>query len=682
MPQRVSRFISDSDIIFHEAFRRFAFIGAGVAWILSALWAAQQMYILAALLFAFGAVELLLYRFARQLGAVVAATAATALPTLWIIAIVMMTGGPTAPRGVWLLLPPLVAGLVFHARYARRWTLVYAAIVLGMWAAQILGYTFPSMLPDDPSGYSYVVTGMTAFLATVGLTLTYAGTQQMALDSVGNAHAHLNLVLASLPEGVLAVQHEPGPTGRHRVLYLNPVMSELLGGADTGAVLDDVVRGRDPGFGGEFLGHLATTGRSSGPVEHRIEHGDAGIRRTLEVHSRQLQVPGGGTQIVSIVRDLTDRLDTDRRLLQAARLASIGELVAGVAHELNNPLAAIMSTAELCVTEPGAATEEDLLRIRDNAARASRIVRSLLGFARATPPERTAVDVNEVVRQVLRLKPPAPRVTLRLDLEQSLPLTLADPAQLEQVVTNLLGNAELALRETGRADAVIDIRTSTNGERLRLEISDNGPGIAADILPRIFDPFYTTRQFGQGTGLGLALAHGIAASHGGSISAASSVGAGATFTVELPLIPPDAAHPADWRARAADAAGRRTRRTPTSRHVLVVDDEETIRSVVGRYLERRGHQVTPAATGEEAIRLAPQHDYDVVVLDIRMPGISGEDVFRQLRHSRPDLARRVIFATGDTVTASTSGFLHSTGQPVLEKPYDLARLASLIEERE
>jgi CheY-like chemotaxis protein len=347
-----------------------------------------------------------------------------------------------------------------------------------------------------------------------------------------------------------------------------------------------------------------------------------------------------------------------------------------------------MGTAELAAGEATGESRDDLLRIRDNAERASRIVRSLLGFARETPPERVAVDLNDVVRNVLRLNLIPPEVRVESDLDETLPLTSADRTQLEQVVLNLLTNAEQAMREAGAPAPLIRVRTAASDRTLLLQVTDNGPGIPPDVMPRIFDPFYTTREFGQGTGLGLALCHGIVAGHGGSIRVESEPGAGATFTIVLPVVAP---HGDDDDARAGssrDAAVRAAAgqgdgnvvATRPGRRILIIDDEDAIRSVLARYLDRRGHTTQQAESAEAALDVVDGSTWDAIVLDVRMPGLSGEGLYRRWREERPDLAERVIFATGDTVTASTGGFLQSTGQPVLEKPYDLAQLAAIIED--
>lgn len=376
--------------------------------------------------------------------------------------------------------------------------------------------------------------------------------------------------------------------------------------------------------------------------------------------------------VVTIGRDQTHEVETQQRLLQSAKLASIGELVAGVAHELNNPLTVIKSTAHLLQHEVSGAARDDVEMIVQGADRAARIVRNLLHFARQTQPEKDRVDANEIVEQVIRFREKslaAAGIRVECALADGSPVVYADSMQVEQVLLNLLNNAQQAMADAGRG-GVLQVSTAVEGDAVRITVSDDGPGIAAEHLPRIFDPFFTTRRVGEGTGLGLALSHGIVTEHGGQIWARSEPGSGATFVVELPLAEATAAGP------ATGAAGL----GPSQRcSLLIVDDEPGVRRSAGLCFERRGHRVAEAASGFEALRLLERADFDVVLLDLRMPGLSGEEVYRQIRESWPALAGRVIFTTGDVVSAATRRFLDESGAPVFEKPYHLPDLVRAAE---
>jgi PAS domain S-box-containing protein len=374
--------------------------------------------------------------------------------------------------------------------------------------------------------------------------------------------------------------------------------------------------------------------------------------------------------VVTIGRDLSHEVETQQRLLQSAKLASIGELVAGVAHELNNPLTVIKSTAHLLQDSLVGEEREDADMIVHSADRAVRIVRSLLHFARQTRPDKEETDLNEVVERVLRLRRDAltaAHIDVVRHLAPELPATLADASQIEQVVLNLVANAQLAMAEQGHG--VLTVETAWVPGMLRLTVADTGVGIAPDDLPRVFDPFFTTRRLGEGTGLGLALSHGIVGEHGGAIWARSEPGAGATFVVELPLVEP---------GPGADGATMSATEARPGCRVLIVDDEDGVRRSTGAFLARCGYVVEEAASGEDALRKIEAGEFDAIMLDLRMPGMSGEEVFQQVASRWPALAERVIFATGDLVSGATRDFLTTTPNATVEKPYSLSDLAETL----
>ncbi|HEV2147328.1 MAG TPA: ATP-binding protein [Longimicrobiaceae bacterium] len=385
---------------------------------------------------------------------------------------------------------------------------------------------------------------------------------------------------------------------------------------------------------------------------------------------------GGRRGVVTIGVDLTEQMEGQRRLMQSAKLAAIGELVAGVAHELNNPLTVVKVTASLLERELEGEAAADARAIREHADRAARIVRGLLHFARQTPPERAPTDLNEVAGRVCRFREAglrAQHVALETRFAPDLPRTLADGPQLEQVLLNLLLNAEQSIA-SGRGRGRIVVSTEAEGGVLRLCVSDNGPGMPEEVRARVFEPFFTTRGVGEGTGLGLAVSHGIVAEHGGTIRVRSEPGRGAEFTMEIPLLRvPDEADGAPA-PPPPDAPARAPLR------VLVVDDEPELRRILRRYLEARGHRVDEAASGAEALERVAAASYDALVLDLKMPEMPGDELFRLLRERHPETTARVVFATGDVISPARRSFLEGTGRPAFEKPYDLAELARAVEE--
>src|SRR5581483_6165324 len=256
-----------------------------------------------------------------------------------------------------------------------------------------------------------------------------------------------------------------------------------------------------------------------------------------------------------------------------------------------------------------------------------------------------------------------------------LPLVLGDPAQLEQVLLNLVLNAEHAAREIAdggpAARPRIRLALGRAGDAVRLTVSDNGPGIPPDVLPRIFEPFYTTKPVGQGTGLGLSICYSIVAAHHGRIWAESEPGRGATFVVELPAYEGAAAPPPPPGPPPRPRRGR----------ILVIDDEPDVAATLRELLETLDQEVTVALGGEAGWRLLREQagKWDLVVLDLKMPDLSGQRLWERIVGGDVDVARRVVFVTGDTVDPDTQQFLAATGRPVVPKPFDQGTLAALLQ---
>ena len=379
--------------------------------------------------------------------------------------------------------------------------------------------------------------------------------------------------------------------------------------------------------------------------------------------------------VLGILRDVTDEKRLAEQLMQQEKLVAVGQLVSGVAHELNNPLAGVMAFAQLLLASPEPLDEEPRQAveiIQQEARRAAKIVSNLLTFARQQPAERANAQLNEIVVDTLELRRYALRsagVTVTLALDPRLPQTWADPSQLQQVVLNLLVNAEQALASV-EGDRRIGISTSVDpAAQLVLAVTDNGPGIAREQLDRIFNPFFTTKPVGQGTGLGLSISDSIIREHGGRIRVESVPGAGARFIIELPHVP----------ISTPTAVPTPEPRRPTSgRRVLVVDDEGAMRSALAEFLRSLGHDVDIAPDGTAGRALLATSEYDVVLLDLRMPGLDGEALYRLLCQDDPFHACRVVFVTGDLEGEAARRFIAEAGRPVLAKPFELDDLAAML----
>ena len=357
-------------------------------------------------------------------------------------------------------------------------------------------------------------------------------------------------------------------------------------------------------------------------------------------------------------------------------MSALGMLVSGVAHELNNPLTSVVGYTQLLLSsEPYAERRRMLGRVASEAERAGRIVQNLLTFSRKHKSEKHPTDINDVLDQVLDLRAyelHVSNVELVRRLSPGLPSVVVDRHQIQQVFLNLLTNAEHAVKHVPRRGRLV-VETREHDGRIRVVVSDNGHGISSDNLGKVFLPFFTTKEVGQGTGLGLSICYGIVQEHGGTIDVESRDGEGASFVVEIPATP--GAHEAQEKAAVTPAPAPLAF---AGGALLVVDDEEPIADLVRDVLEAQGWTVSSAKEGSEALRLVAQRRFDVLLVDMKMPGMDGQTFYEVLRKSHPELARRVVFSTGDAGSDGTSQFLDTAGNPVLGKPYDLRSLVETV----
>ena len=396
----------------------------------------------------------------------------------------------------------------------------------------------------------------------------------------------------------------------------------------------------------------------------------------------------GSLRIEALVRDVSERkkLDDETRdiyhqLLQAEKMAALGQTISGVAHELNNPLATIHSWAERLTGRDtlDPAVRRGLDTILSESQRAARIVRNLLTFARKRQTTRAMVDVNQVVRETLALRAyeqHVSNVTIIDALAAGLPQVFADGHQVQQVLLNLIINAEQAmLSSNGRGILVVRTWHDPAQESVVLEINDDGPGIPDDLQPKIFDPFFTTKEVGQGTGLGLTVAYAIIQEHGGRIRLESRLGRGASFFVELPV--GGGGHfPEVTSARA----GQMSEEPSRGGSILVVEDEAALAAAVADALHDAGYVVTHAADGEDALALVKRQSFDLVICDLKMPRLDGQQFHASLLRAVPALSKRVIFVTGDVAGTQAEHFLEGSGCRWLEKPFRLADLLKAVRE--
>jgi signal transduction histidine kinase/CheY-like chemotaxis protein len=395
-----------------------------------------------------------------------------------------------------------------------------------------------------------------------------------------------------------------------------------------------------------------------------------------EINARETTLNERSAKLALLNKQLEEELEERKRaereiarqreaLHQGEKLSALGSLLAGVAHELNNPLSVVVGRAlmlEEAATE--LRTKASVQKLRLAAERCARIVKTFLAIARQQPPQRAPVQLNTLVETAVELVGYGLRtadIEVCLELEPELPELSADADQLTQVFTNLIINAQQALLEVTlpRRLSVVTHWEREAGQ-VRIEFMDNGPGVAEEIRTRIFEPFYTSKPVGMGTGFGLSFSYGVIESHGGSLSLEPAAGGGAHFIIRLPLGEAVLAVETGVVAPAGEAPPQA---------VLIVDDEPDIAEMLGELLAPQGHRIDIAASGNEALRYLGATDYAVILSDLKMPDLDGPGLYRQLQQRYPHLLKRIVFITGDTLGMGASTFLAQTGCPLIEKPF-------------
>ncbi len=418
----------------------------------------------------------------------------------------------------------------------------------------------------------------------------------------------------------------------------------------------------------------ATLGRTEQPYEAELTFlRKDGSELPIQVSAAVIRY-GEKRFIQRICRDLSEKMRMEAQIRQAEKLAALGELASGVAHEINNPLTAVMGFSEILKGRedlPGEVREKMGI-IFEQADRARHIVQHLLSFARQRPPSREAMDLNAVVDEIVEMS----RYTLEVrnirvlaDLDPAHPTILGDPHQLKQVLMNLVLNAEQAILGA-RGEGTITVKTAAEGSEAILSVQDDGPGIAPEHQGKIFDPFFTTKPVGQGTGLGLSVAYGIVTGHHGRIAVQSKPGEGATFVVTLPAASQEAlrqtafpALPASWER---------------SLELLIVDDDRVVGEVTTLLCRELGHRAEVVNDGEEALRRLQGGRYNALIVDLVMPGMSGMELSRRIHLAYPRYAGRMLFITGAIASQDIQVFLAQPGIVSLTKPFTREAFAAAL----
>jgi PAS domain S-box-containing protein len=498
-------------------------------------------------------------------------------------------------------------------------------------------------------------------------------------------------LMDSFPDLVIALDAEA------RYTFVSPQIVEILGFRPEELIGKRMGGRTDPGDRIamlELFDDLIFKRLSEGQIEYRTQH-KSGAWRVFRASARPLHDETGRiTGVIASARDITDQQRLQQQLIQSERLAAMGQMIAGVAHELNNPLTAILGVTELLRDQ---STDENLSRQLDlahrQARRAAHIVQSLLVFSRPATPRSTLLHLPDLLLRTLQLHEHSLRANqIHVDMvaRPDLPTVLGDSNQLTQVFLNLIVNAEQAIHEV-RDHGTLRIRLGVVGDRVLITFQDDGVGIRRELLPRIFDPFFTTKRPGRGTGLGLSICMAIIREHNGDISAQPLPDGGSVFTVSLPVCtePVVIAEPAASPANAGRAATPEAPASALSRkRILIVDDEVSILEMVTDSLGSRGCVVDRAGSGEQALDLANRNSYDVILCDLNLesgPGklISGFDLHDRILENaaaRSGPSPFFIFMTGDLVDAAVGEQANRRGNRFLQKPFRITELLALLNE--
>jgi two-component system NtrC family sensor kinase len=392
-----------------------------------------------------------------------------------------------------------------------------------------------------------------------------------------------------------------------------------------------------------------------------------------------LDTSGRKAGLVVVMLDVTTTRRLREQVTQSEKLSSLGRMIAGVAHELNNPLTSVIGYAQLIRTmPPGDKLSARLDTIRKEAERCRRIVQNLLRFARVHVPDRRPFSLNEVVENMAQLLSYPVRSSgcrIALELDRSIPSIVGDAHEIEQAMVNLVTNAQQAM-SSGETPGTITLRTALGPSGVVvLEVDDEGPGIQESARSKVFDPFFTTKPAGQGTGLGLWLVYNAVSAHGATISVDSTPSGGARFHLEFPPGPDVRETVAGVTAEAFDDAPR------VSARILVLDTEAALAALICETLCAEGHDAVAVLDAREALDRLTSEPFDLVVSDVALPGLSGDRFAREVGRIRPDLLERVLLTTGDWVSREPDAVARRLGAGLLRKPFELDELRRVVRAR-
>ncbi len=563
---------------------------------------------------------------------------------------------------------------------------------LSLWSLQMIAFPWEASLSPGFKTLGYVATAVLALCMALGmimLALEQARARNEALlgefkrgiaqrrlleQEVNVSEERYRLLFDSAGDAIFLVD-----LGSLRIIEANPAAEALAGfGPDQlvgRPLLDLCPKVRSPG---------ESLLENKKNVEELFDA--AGEFQLVKAQGDRVLCEGSATlvdcdrrPVLQInAREITGRKKLEQQLRQSEKLSALGQLVAGVAHELNNPLAVVMGYAQLLAKHKAIDDKmrKDLHKVLHESERAANIVRNLLTFVRPREPHLAMVDVNRLVTEALETREvqvQSANVKVVRKLTADLPETTADAGQIEQVLTNLVANAIQAM-DGQPGPGIIEVTTERRGDRIRIAVADNGPGIPMQIIDKIFDPFFTTKGPGKGTGLGLSICYSIMEEHKGRIWVESEVGKGSQFIVELPVVKcPDAPD-----EKRNDGDMEEFAPAPQQRRLLIVDDEPGIVDVLSEALNSTGYRTDTASNGVEALKQIASQDYDLIISDMCMPEMNGEELHAAISQHHPHLQHRIIFVTGDTVSPTSRRFLEQSGVRWLTKPFAISDIERLV----
>jgi PAS domain S-box-containing protein len=482
-------------------------------------------------------------------------------------------------------------------------------------------------------------------------------------------------LIASFPD-VIAVLDRDG-----RYTYVSPRVEDLLGNPPKEYIGREATHRVHPEDAPKLRAALQQLLAAATPqvaLEFRLQHRD-GTWRTLRATAGPLYEGDRISGVVASARDVTDSRRFEEQLARSEKFAAMGQMLTGAAHELNNPLTAILGVGDLLRERaPDDAARRHADIVVRQARRAAEIVQNLLAFSRAPALGRSKIQLPPLVKQIAdsqRERLAAKNIALRFSAADALPPVEADPKLLSQAFLNILTNAEQSI-SSGRGNGSIDVSLVVVDARMVVSFTDDGAGIAPDDLQKIFDPFFTTKRPGGGSGLGLTISLVVVKEHGGTIEVQSQPGAGATFRVLLPVVHDQPQTPVG----SVDKGRHGTASALDGRTVLVVDDEESIREIVQEGLGARGLRVDCAESVPAAFRALEGQAYDFVLCDFNLPGQRGTELFDRLCGHSSQPAHAFVFMTGDLVEPAKAADLKSKGAYILQKPFQVSTLAALLVE--